>query len=283
MRLVHLTDPHLTTPPAWRSLAGRSHYGKRYLGYLSWARKRRRQLRPEWLADLCAAVTAEAPDQWLVSGDLAQIGTEEEIRAAGDWLAAVAPADAVTFVPGNHDVYAAESWSCIEREWQPYLPADGYPLQKRLGDVALFGLSSAVPTVPLSATGLLGGPQLDRLEAALARHRDAFRVLLLHHPPLPDMIRYRKRLRDAGALEALLLREGVHLVLHGHRHENRRCDGVGARIYCTAPASAEAASFRTFQVERDGDGWSVAASLRQRRRGRFEETETECWRVSGPG
>ena len=284
MRLVHLTDPHLTTPPAWRTLAGRSHFGKRYLGYLSWARKRRWQLRPEWLADLCGAVEERHPDRWLISGDLAQIGTEEEIRAAGNWLRTVAPAEMVTFVPGNHDVYAAESWRCIRREWGPYLPDDGvYPLLQRISDVAIFGLSTAVPTAPLSATGVLGDDQLLRLETALARHRDAFRVVLLHHPPLPHMIRFRKRLRDASALAALLEREPVQLLLHGHRHENQRHERLGAHVYCTAPASSETASFRTFDIERKPGGWSVSASLVERREARFEATETEGWEVSAPG
>ena len=149
MRLVHLTDPHLTSPPAWPSLAGRSHYGKRYLGYLSWARKRRHHLRPEWLTELCAAAAAERPDQWLLSGDLAQIGTAEEIRAAGSWLRGLAPAESLLLVPGNHDVYSAESWTCIQREWQPYLPeGDGYPLIRTDSEVTVFGLNSAVPTLP---------------------------------------------------------------------------------------------------------------------------------------
>ncbi|MGE0625189.1 MAG: metallophosphoesterase [Pseudomonadales bacterium] len=283
VRLVHLTDPHLATPPAWRTLTGRSHHGKRFLGYLSWARKRRHELRPEWLVELCAAAAATAPDQWLLTGDLAQIGTEEEIRAAGAWLRALAPAEAVTFVPGNHDVYAAESLPCIRREWGPYLPEGDYPLVRRLADVAVFGLSSAVPTAPLSATGRLGTDQLHRLEAALSRHRDVFRVLVLHHPPLPGMIAYRKRLRDAAALAALLERQPVHLILHGHRHRNQRSEKQGTRIYCTAPASAEAGSFRTFQIEREGGGWSVDAALTVRRGPHFEAAESESWSVSGPG
>lgn len=284
MRLVHLTDAHLTTPPAWPSLLGRSHYGKRFLGYLSWARKRRHHLRPAWLAELCAAAAAQRPDHWLLSGDLAQIGTEEEIRAAGRWLRALAPAESVTFVPGNHDVYAAESWACIRREWRPYLPEAGdYPLVRRFADVAVFGLNSALPTLPGSAAGHLGEAQLGRLAAALATHRDAFRVLVLHHPPLPGMIGRRKRLRDAAALEALLAREPVHLVLHGHRHDNRDSERRDTRIFCTAPASAEAASFRTFDIERQAGGWSVSAMLSVRRDECFEVVEQACWRVSGPG
>lgn len=56
MRLLHLTDLHLTPPPDWRSYRGRSHYGKRYLGYLSWWRRRRHSLREAWYEELLAAV-----------------------------------------------------------------------------------------------------------------------------------------------------------------------------------------------------------------------------------
>ena len=97
------------------------------------------------------------------------------------------------------------------------------------------------------------------------------------------MIAYRKRLKDAAALEALLEREGVQLLLHGHRHQNQRSERLGARIFCTAPASAEDACFRSFDIDRDGSGWTVQASLVQRHGGRFEDLETECWRVSAPG
>jgi hypothetical protein len=133
VRLIHLTDPHLSTPPDWRSLAGRSHFGKRYLGYASWFRKRRHQLRRAWLDEMTVEMAALNPDLVILTGDLTQIGTEEEIRQARDWLEGLAPAGRVAFVPGNHDTYAKDSWPVLQRELKDYLPADGagYPLVRR--------------------------------------------------------------------------------------------------------------------------------------------------------
>ncbi|MEM8768756.1 MAG: metallophosphoesterase [Pseudomonadota bacterium] len=284
MKLVHLTDPHLTTPPPMGSLLGRSHGGKRFLGYLSWSRKRRHSLRRIWLDGLQAELSRLAPDLIVVTGDLTQIGTVEEIEEARDWLDQLAPAERIAFVPGNHDSYAAESWSNLEAKWADYLPPGGakdFPIIRQEGGVTLFGLSSAVPTAPLSAAGRLGVEQLNALEQGLEAHANSFRLLYLHHPPLPGMIQWRKRLTDAPALAELLERQPVDLVLHGHRHRNQRSERLGAKVFCTAPASAERASFRAFEIERDAEGWNVAMSRYERAEDGFEIQESESWHARG--
>ena len=285
MRLIHLSDPHLTTPPHWRSLFGRSHFGKRFLGYGSWSRRRRFSLRRAWLDELQVEVRSRQPDRILLSGDLTQTGTLEEIRQARDWLGQLAPAEQLSLVPGNHDVYAADSWPNLAREWQPYLPAagsDGFPFAHRAERVAVFGLCSAVPTRPGSACGLLGTAQLERLAEMLAEQADAFRLLLLHHPPLPGMIRFRKRLRDAAGLERVLRAHPVDMVLYGHRHRNVSAGYPGTRTFCTAPASAEAGAFRQITIEQVDAGWQVEQELVQRAgEGRFEVAERLSWAVSG--
>ncbi len=285
MRLIHLTDPHLSTPPDWRSLAGRSHFGKRYLGYASWFRKRRHQLRRAWLDEMTVEMAALNPDLVILTGDLTQIGTEEEIRQARDWLEGLGPAGRVAFVPGNHDTYAKDSWPVLQRELKDYLPADGagYPLVRRLEDVAVIGLCSAEPTPPLSATGRLGADQLQRLEATLADHTEALKILYLHHPPLPGMIGWRKRLRDAPALSRLLERAPVELILHGHRHRDGVALSGATRVLATAPASARQGSLRVIDVDPAEGGWAVRVFRRQRAETGFETLEQADWLVSAPG
>ena len=280
MRLVHLTDPHLTTPPDWRTLGGRSHFGKRYLGYASWARNRRHLMRREWLDELMAEIGSLAPDRLLITGDLTQIGTAEEIAEASDWLESLGDPDRVCFVPGNHDTYAGESWSNLLGCWSAYLPGDStdYPIVDCNDGIAVIGLTSAVPTRPLSACGFLGSTQLAALGTLLEEHADAMKILILHHAPLPGMIGFRKRLRDATALEEILSRHPVDLVLHGHRHRNQAAERHGMKVFCTAPASAENASFRVFDICRDADGWEVEASLRVRSGSGFEVTDRAAWR-----
>lgn len=202
MRFIHVTDPHLTTPPSRRSLLGRSHFGKRFLGHTSWSRNRRYKMRREWLDEVRDEVLGRKPEQILLTGDLTQIGTREEIIEARSWLESLGPPEKVCLAPGNHDAYAGESWANLQAEWGDYLPgdgADGFPVIRQIGDVLLLSLSSAVPTRPISACGLVGAGQIERLRVALDSSDHLLRVLMLHHPPLPGMIQFRKRLRDADA------------------------------------------------------------------------------------
>lgn len=207
---------------------------KRALGWLSWRRHRRHEHSAQILEALLDDLAVAAPDHVAITGDLTNVGLPEEIEAAVPWLERIGGPDRVSLVPGNHDAYAAR----VERDrfasWQPYWtggdapgadadsddPAIPFPWVKRMGRLALVGLSSAVPTLPGLATGEIGAAQLDRLDeilAALSRE-DAGRVILVHHPPVPAGQSKRRQLSDAAALRALLARHGAELVIHGHTH-----------------------------------------------------------------
>jgi 3',5'-cyclic AMP phosphodiesterase CpdA len=197
----------------------------------------------------------------------------------------VGPPEKVCLAPGNHDTYASESWINLQAEWGGYLPeggVDGFPLIKRIGGVLLLSLSSAVPTRPISACGLVGRGQMERLRTVLDESTQQLRVLMLHHPPLPGMVQFRKRLRDARRLEQALGSDGVDVVFYGHRHRNLTTERLGARLFCTAPASAEAGAFRQLDIEPLTSGWQLEQSLVARAgAGRFEIVETTRWQVSG--
>ncbi len=128
-------------------------------------------------------------------------------------------------IPGNHDAYVRATRHRFAQTLGPYLGGDDapdagavFPFLRRRGPLALIGVSSAVPTAPLMATGWLGHSQFDALERILTRlsAEQAFRVLLIHHP-LRSKSR-AKRLTDSDRLLALLKRHGVELILHGHDH-----------------------------------------------------------------
>ena len=244
-------------------------------------------MRREWLEEVVAEIRSRAPDQILLTGDLTQIGTAEEIRAAKSWLEALGPPERITLVPGNHDTYASDSWPNLARELADYLPADGadgFPSLWARDGVAVYGLSSAVPTRPISACGLLGRAQIERLSGALAGNRAELKFLVLHHPPLPGMIQFRKRLRDAARLESVLNQSPVDVMLHGHRHRNQSSVRLGARTYCTAPASGEAAAFRQFDVTPVDGGHQLEQTLLERTAlGTFDVSERESWQVSARG
>lgn len=273
MRLVHLTDPHLS------SLQGVGYselLGKRLSGYLSWRKNRSKHFLPAVLERLVAAVRAENPDQILLTGDLVQIGLESEIRQAADWLKSLAAPEKVMLVPGNHDVYAGGSAATVSRLWQDYLlqtaaPAEGgnltdrYPVVRRLGKVDLIGLSTACVTPVFMATGSLGRDQLDRLEVLLQKFAAEGRmvVLLIHHPPLPGLSSRRKALTDDGALEGVLTRYPPAMVFYGHMHRNQDLQLGDTRVYCTAAASSVSdASYRVIDIAERDDGWSFRMRLK---------------------
>jgi 3',5'-cyclic AMP phosphodiesterase CpdA len=217
--LAHLSDLHATPV---RVASPRELMSKRALGWLSWWKSRRKEHLPRVLAALIDDLRTSGADHVGVTGDLTHLGLDSEIEEAAAWLARIGPPSRVSVVPGNHDAYAgsagAERWS----RWAPYMGDGHFPYVRRRGRVALVGVSSARPTAPLLATGRLGLAQRERLEALLAElgAAGAFRVVLMHHPPVPAGQSRRRQLDDAPAVRALLERVGAELVLHGHTHRS---------------------------------------------------------------
>lgn len=266
MRLIHLTDPHLSSLDGVRFSELR---GKRWSGYASWRKKRSKKYLPAVLEKLCAAVKAENADQILLTGDLAQIGLDSEINQVAEWLAGLGPADQVMLVPGNHDIYARGSEAAVHDAWVDYLFHSGepghFPVVRKLGKLSLIGLSTACVTPIFMASGKLGADQLEELarllEAAAAEKQLV--CLLIHHPPLPGMTSWRKALADAQALQKVLERFPPALIFHGHLHHNREQQWGNSHIFCTAAASSVSeASYRVIDIEDRGEGWSFHTALK---------------------
>jgi 3',5'-cyclic AMP phosphodiesterase CpdA len=103
-----------------------------------------------------------------------------------------------------------------------------------------------------------------------------FRIVLLHHPPGRDTVRWRKSLRDGEALRDVLARRGAELVLHGHAHFSAATwlhsglDGAHRRNLAIGVPSASALSHRVdrcaayhlYRIRRTGAGWHLAVSVR---------------------
>jgi 3',5'-cyclic AMP phosphodiesterase CpdA len=277
--LAHLSDPHLAPlpAPAFRELAG-----KRALGYLNWTRNRHKVHRREVLDTLVADLQAQRPDQIAITGDLVNISLAAEFAPARAWLQGVGPPDRVTVVPGNHDAYMRAMRNRPAEIWGDYLRGDGaltadpitFPFVRRRGPLALIGVSSAVPTPPLMATGWLGQAQRDALDRILSElsAEQAFRVLLIHHPLRSEKGSRHKRLTDSDELLALLKRHGVELILHGHDHVHSTMwfDGPQGRIPAIGVPSASAiahgkypgAAYNLFSIERDGEVWRCEQTVR---------------------
>ncbi|MBR0959155.1 metallophosphoesterase family protein [Bradyrhizobium japonicum] len=271
--LAHLSDPHLAPLPKPRLI---ELAGKRALGYVNWTRNRHKYQRREVLDALVADMKAQAPDHIAVTGDLVNLALEAEFAPALDWLESVGPPDRVTTIPGNHDAYVRATFHRFGETFAPYLAGDdgriGFPSVRRRGPLALISLSTAVPTLPLMATGTLGRDQLASLAEVLERlaAEDVFRVLLVHHP-LKSSAR-QKRMTDAPALLTLLKRHGVELILHGHDHIHSTIwvEGPNGNIPALGVPSASAlahgrypaAAYNLFKIEKDNAGWRCEQTVR---------------------
>ncbi|HEX4768497.1 MAG TPA: metallophosphoesterase [Lichenihabitans sp.] len=221
--LAHLSDAHIGPLPRPRT---RDLIGKRLTGYVNW-RRRGRLHDMAVLEKIVADLRAHAPDHIAMTGDILNIGLAAEFPLARGWLETLGPPHDVSFVPGNHDAYVRGSVPHLARTFLPWVsegdaidPAFAFPYLRRRGDVALIGLSSAVPTAPLLASGALGHKQCDALRSLLEEtgRQGLARVVMIHHPPHRTGASGGRGLRDAGRLERILAGSGAEIVLHGHNH-----------------------------------------------------------------
>ena len=154
--------------------------------------------------------------------------------------------------------------------------------------IVFIGLSSGVPKPPLMATGTIDQEQLARLPALLSDSatQGLFRVVHLHHCPLPGHEKWRKRLTNAPAVQDILRKYGAELIIHGHGHR-AHCHELDTRSG-TAPViavpsasalglhGADVASYNCYQVEPSPEGWRLEIHSRQYQpqNGNFEAGES---------
>lgn len=228
--LAQITDVHLPPALTWKPWIWNL---KRSVGLLNWYRNRR-DLHLARIAALIAADCVEQnPDHIAVTGDLATLGLPGEFAVGLAWLETLGEVARVSLTPGNHDIYTKGCDVVCLREWAGYMcsdtwgsdvlgGADGFPYVRRIGDVALVALNSAVPTRLFVAAGRIGARQMKATAAVLDRLKNLglIRVVLMHHPPLSYQAPARRALEDAKEFEAMLKAHGADLVLHGHNHRD---------------------------------------------------------------
>jgi 3',5'-cyclic AMP phosphodiesterase CpdA len=233
-------------------------------------------------------VAEQAPEHIAVTGDLANISLEAEFLAGRAWLETVGAPDRVTLVPGNHDAYVRVPWEKGLGHWASYMTGDlrigtragatpsplAFPFVRQRRNIALVGLSTAVPAALHRASGRLGARQIEALADILAelRRRGFCRIVLIHHPPLPGQAVPRKALEDAEALKAVLEAEGAELVLHGHNHRHMRsvlASRHGPVPVIGAPSASaiawghkSAAAWYLYRIRRQAGVWRFEVSVR---------------------
>jgi 3',5'-cyclic AMP phosphodiesterase CpdA len=285
LSLAHISDIHLAPlPPALPA----ELRGKRFIGYHSWRYRRRFIHLPRILAAVVTDLIAHDPDHIAVTGDLINIALKAEYRTAAEWLAALGDGEKITVIPGNHDAYVPFPWDTGIGLWADYMTGDlrlpgargtgalasPFPFVRQRRNVALIGASSAVPVGWRFASGRLGRPQIDALRDILRdlRERGFYRILLIHHPPLPGQATERKALLDADELKGVLEQEGAELVLHGHNHTPMltRLDSAFGPVHVVGVPSASAAAtprkppaaWNLYRVRRENGSWRCDVTVR---------------------
>jgi 3',5'-cyclic AMP phosphodiesterase CpdA len=228
------------------------------------------------------SIRAARPDHIAFTGDLLNISAWEEFPRGRDWIAQLGAPDEVTFVPGNHDAYVRVPFNEGLAHFLPWMSPDGvkdgalqFPFVRLRRNVALVGLCSALPQALHKAGGTLGTHQLRDLSHLLQSLRDQgfYRVIMIHHPPLPGLASTRKALTDAAELQDVLDKEGCELVLHGHNHrtmtnwfETRSgpAPAIGVASASGAPIDDhEAAGWNLFRIRRQHGRWQTELTRHQ--------------------
>jgi 3',5'-cyclic AMP phosphodiesterase CpdA len=267
--LAHLSDPHLAPLPP---VGLHQLIGKRATGFVNWRRKRQAIHQSEVLARIVADLKAQKPDHIAVTGDLVNLALPDEYVQAREWLRALgSPAD-VTLVPGNHDAYVRSGVAASLKHWGDYMRGDeaaalahNFPFVRERGPLALIGVSTSVPSLPLLAIGRVGKRQLQRLERLLEESQDHYRVVLIHHPPTSKRSQYLKRLTDGARLRDVLKQHGAELLIHGHNHRRQTVwlDGPEGRIPAIGvPSASEAppgehdpAGYNLYRIDGTPGAW----------------------------
>lgn len=202
---------------------------KRILGSFSWYMNRRQNHLSSVADAIQASIMAANPDHVALTGDLINIAAWPEFAAAAQWVERFGPPDRLTIVPGNHDAYVAMPWVEGLAKFEPWMTSDRhlttmahdcFPFVRMRRTTALIGVNTGQPQSYRLAAGTVGQQQLRDLRNVLSQlgQQGFYRVVMIHHPPLPGLAPPRKALTDAIELKNVLAEEGCELVLHGHNH-----------------------------------------------------------------
>jgi 3',5'-cyclic AMP phosphodiesterase CpdA len=235
MRIAHFSDLHVL------SLEGVSPHrflNKRVTGYANLRLKRGHVHHPRFVRAIARQIKKSGADHVVITGDLTNLALEQEFEAVHQLLReelGLSPRD-VSIVPGNHDLYTRGSLR--SKRFMSYfgefmtsdlpelgveIPLGRFPFVRLRGPAAIIGLSSAVPRLPLFATGKLGKAQTDALARVLEHPEVKKRtpVVLMHHPahnPVATVKRLLTGLNDAAILLSTIKDVPRGLILHGHLH-----------------------------------------------------------------
>jgi len=288
-RIAHFSDTHVLS---LEGVGPGQFLNKRLTGAVNLALNRSKHYLVEVFERLLDAVVAVEPDHAICTGDLVNLALEPEFRRVEELFAARFAPEALTVVPGNHDYYVKDAvqQSRFERFFAPWMSYDlggldaaPYPVARLLPGVAIIGLNTAITTPVFMAGGAVAADQLQRMRQMFAGPEvdGRFRLLMLHHPLLPEPARRFDAMRRLGNADEVInaIRQcGDHapqLVVHGHNHVYKEMQVPGTEIPIIQVASASrsgvgkyAAEFNVYVIE-DGHLLDIERHVHERSTGRF--------------
>ena len=178
MRIAHISDLHLP--------------GKNFV--------------EAWGNNLIKKLDEESPDVVVITGDITDDGYIHEYDIAMEFISQIEGEKLV--VPGNHDA-RNKGYEIFEEVF-----GTRYPLYRK-GDVVILGMDSSEPDID---EGHIGRENYHRIEENM--REGAIKIIALHHHiiPIPGTGRERNILIDAGDILHLCIKNGVNVILSGHKH-----------------------------------------------------------------
>ncbi len=148
------------------------------------------------------------PDAIIVTGDLTDEGFRQEYKTVRTYFKMCECAQ-VLMVPGNHD---ARNVGYVH--FEEFLGPRNKVLPLR--GATIIGVDSSEPDLDSGRVGREGYHWIDEAFAEV----DGLRLMALHHHllPVPGTGRERNIVFDAGDVLEVLVRNGVDIVLSGHKH-----------------------------------------------------------------
>ncbi len=157
------------------------------------------------------------PELIIMNGDLTNKGTIEQYRIGNRYLDDLKESTGaqMIIVSGNHDLRDA-GYEVFHKHFGSFPKVLDF--KSKYEHAHVVGLKSGLPDLD---DGMIGERQRDFLNKDFSKvPNEHIKIVVFHHHLLPVPLGGRERniLYDAGDVIDILMRQGVDLVFHGHRH-----------------------------------------------------------------
>lgn len=287
IRIAHISDLHLTHLK-WRDF--NKFFNRRILGGINLLTFRKGLHTMRVMEALLKSLKEQKYDHIVISGDLTNLSLPTEFKNVKSFISLLGDYDKITPIPGNHDRYAKESFEekVFESYFGDYLwnwddkNYGRFPVLKKIDFVNIFCLDSTCPTPPALSYGIVEKKEIEEFEKLIRfSKKDNFNILLIHHNLHRRGIiaEMTARLLNRDEIISIILKNDLHLVLHGHNHTpykwNLIKNGKIIPIISTGSSTAEthskflAGKYNIYSINKKG--YKIQTFVYDKEMGKFIE------------